>query len=415
MTRAAESQRRDESTSSAFVRIWVAQTLSNLGDTIFLSSVIWAATVLYGSDFGTIGVGLALFLPTALLLPFGGVLVDRYPRQRLLFGTDVIRALLTLALGVVLSYVEPAAAILLFTVAAVRVAGVLFMPAMHALLGEVARSDAMLLKLDSWMLASRMLAGIVGPLISGVVITSGLGMALIINGATFVVSCIALYLSRDLLSRPKPPARRSAGVLAAAKEGAATALHDPIFRRLAPTLPVIDLVGSGLTLLLPTLLMSRSESHASSYGLLISAWAVGRFGGLLLFRIRLLSERRGFLLATNCVLQGVVVCAISLTPGLILSAALFVLLGLPSGGASVCVNAYIQTEIPNELRGRVFSLLQSLVAVAMPLGPLVGGALAAWGRPSTAVFLLGGLLTAVGIPALLSPRVWNWKAPARAA
>ena len=401
---------REEAVTAAFVKVWVAQTLSNLGDTIFLSSIIWAATVLYGSDMGTIGVGLALFVPTALLLPFGGVVVDRYPRQRLLVLTDVIRTVLTLALGLVLLYVQPAASMLLITVALVRIAGILFTPAMHALLGEIARSDAMLLKLDSWMLASRMLAGIIGPLISGIVIAVGLGAALIINGVTFAVSCVALYTGRKLLFRPRPARATSAGALTAAREGARTALQDRIFRTLAPTLPMIDLVGSGLTLLLPTLLIARSQGHATAYGLLISAWAVGRFSGLLLFRIHALSERRGALLATNCLLQGVVVCLIALSPKLALSAFLFLCLGLPSGGASVCINAYVQTEIPNELRGRVFSLLQSLVAVAMPLGPLVGGALAAWQRPSIAVLLLGATLVLVGLPAVASHHVWRWKA-----
>lgn len=405
----------DEATavSPAFVTVWVAQTLSHLGDTIFLSSAIWAATVLYGSRFGTIGVGLALFLPAALLLPLGGVIVDRYPRQRLLLITDVVRAVLTLALGVALLEIQPAATLLLVTVAAVRIAGILFSPAMHALLGEVARSDDMLLKLDSWMLSSRMLAGIAGPLISGAVVAAGLGMALLINAATFVVSCAALLAGRRLLTAPRRNAAPRAGVLVAAREGAGVALRDPIFRTLAPTLPVIDLVASGLTLVLPSLLLSRSQTHASAYGLLISAWAAGRFGGLLLLRLRALRDRRGALLAVNCVLQGLVVCGIAVAPGLAVTALLFLLLGLPSGGASVCVNAYIQTEIPNELRGRVFSLLQSLVALAMPLGPLAGGALAIWGHPATAVVCLGVLLVLVGVPALVSPAVWRWR-PARA-
>lgn len=407
-----DPRQQKDAVSPAFVKVWVAQTLSHLGDSIFLASAIWAATLLYGSNFGTLGVGLALFVPAAVLLPFGGVIIDRYPRQPLLLATDVVRAVLTLALGLVMLRVEPAATTLLVTVAAVRIAGILFTPAMHTLLGEIARSDSMLLKLDSWMLASRMLAGIIGPLISGVVISVGLGIALLINSATFVISCIALYAGRHLLARPKAPTKPHEGLLVSAKAGASVAFGDRIFRTIAPTLPTIDMVASGLTLLLPTLLISRSETSATSYGALISAWAIGRFGGLLLLRVPLIAHRRGVLLATNCFLQGLVICAISFSPSLEVTAALFLCLGLPSGGASVCVNTYIQTEIPNEFRGRVFSLLQSLVAIAMPLGPLLGGALTSWADPSTAVLALGGLLVAIGIPPLLSSSVWRWKAPA---
>ncbi|MCC0097535.1 MFS transporter [Streptomyces flavotricini] len=393
-----------------FLCLWTAQTFSNLGDALFLSSVAWSATSLFGEGRAAIALGLALFVPTAVLLPLAGVVVDRYRRRTLLVATDSFRAVLTAFLGLVLVTTQASLPLLLCTVVVVQVAGLLFQPSMHSLLGQIANDDDTLLRFDSWMLASRMLATILGPLLAGLVISRGLGAALLLDAGTFCISLIGLFAARRLLGTAAAPrAHERKGLLHEAREGFQVALGDPLFRKLAPTLPVIDLVGASLTLLLPALLLQRGILDPIAYGLLISAWAVGRFAGLLILRVPRVRAWRGVLMAVNCSAQALTVIAIAATPALPWLVVLFVLLGIPSGGASVSVNAYIQTHIPNELRGRVFALLQTTVTAAMPLGPVVAGWLTAWKSPGAALTLMGVLLFAVGVPPLISKRVWQWR------
>ncbi|MCM2420619.1 MFS transporter [Streptomyces sp. RKAG293] len=388
----------------------MAQTFSNLGDAIFLASVAWSATSLFGDVQGAISVGLALFLPTALLLPLAGVIVDRYPRHRLLLNTDAVRAIVTATLGIFLITQPMSLPLLLATVVIVQVTGLLFQPSMHSLLGQVAQDDTTLLRFDSWLLASRMIATILGPLVAGFVIVHGLGTALLIDATTFCVSLLGLLAARRLLTTPSPagPATRT-GILREAKEGVRVALADPVFRKIAPTLPMIDLVGAAVTLLLPALLLQHGVIDPKGYGLLISAWAVGRFSGLLLLRIPRMRAYRGTLMAVNCAAQALTVVAIALTPSLPLAVVLFVVLGIPSGGASVSVSAYIQTQIPNELRGRVFALLQTTVTASVALGPLLAGGITAWRSPSSALVLMGLALFLVGVPPLISRSVRQWQ------
>ncbi|MEU9004874.1 MFS transporter [Streptomyces sp. NPDC059982] len=393
-----------------FLCLWTAQTFSNLGDSLFLASVAWSATSLFGKGQGAIALGLALFVPTALLLPLAGVIVDRYPRRRLLVGTDTFRALVTMALGLLLVTTEVSLTALLATVVIVQVSGLLFQPSMHSLLGQIASDDETLLRFDSWMLASRMLATIIGPLLAGLIIHRGLGAALLLDAGTFCISLVGLFMARKLLSlAAAPQTQKRNGVLSEAREGIQVAFGDPLFRKLAPTLPIIDLVGASVTLLLPALLIQQGIINPLAYGLLISAWAVGRFTGLLVLRNRRVRALRGILMAINCSAQALTVIAIAVAPGMTGLLILFVLLGVPSGGASVSINAYIQTQIPNELRGRVFALLQTSVTASMPLGPLVAGWITAWQSPSAALALMGCLLFAVGLPPLISKRVWQWR------
>ncbi|MGZ4439653.1 MAG: MFS transporter [Gaiellaceae bacterium] len=80
--------------SRDFRLLWGGQTVSFAGDTAFLVAIGWYVTTLTGSA-GSLGLVLALqsaALLTTLLI--GGVIADRYPRRRLMIGSDLARALL---------------------------------------------------------------------------------------------------------------------------------------------------------------------------------------------------------------------------------------------------------------------------------------------------------------------------------
>jgi MFS family permease len=172
--------------------------------------------------------------------------------------------------------------------------------------------------------------------------------------------------------------------------------------RLAPTLPLIDLVETGVLLVLPALLIDQSKHGGLWYGTLIGSWSTGRLLGLLLARRFIVRTRKGVLLALNAVIQGTVLLAAGLWPTLPWMMLCFLIIGVPSGCASVCVNAYIQTRIEENLRGRIFALLGAVVALSMPLGPVISGLIAHLASPALSLVVLGAVLAAVGLSRLTS-------------
>ncbi|HEX6507604.1 MAG TPA: MFS transporter, partial [Chloroflexota bacterium] len=80
-----------------FALLWVGQGISNVGDTLFDTTLIlWIATQLAGrfswAPLAVSGVLLAVMIPTVLLGPVAGAFVDRWDKRRTMIWMDGIRA-----------------------------------------------------------------------------------------------------------------------------------------------------------------------------------------------------------------------------------------------------------------------------------------------------------------------------------
>jgi len=88
------------SLGSAFSALLTATFLTNLGDGLRLAALPLLATTLTSSPILISGITVAQFLPWAVFAPFGGVIVDRADRRRLIMITQAWRALVMAALAV---------------------------------------------------------------------------------------------------------------------------------------------------------------------------------------------------------------------------------------------------------------------------------------------------------------------------
>ncbi|WP_283136742.1 MFS transporter [Rhizohabitans arisaemae] len=396
-----------------FLLAWSALALSAAGDRLFFAAVAWFVTAQYGAVAGTLTVGLAQFLPSALLAPFAGVLVDRLPRHRLLVWSDAARLVTSLIFAGVLWWFGLSLVAVLVSVVALRVAGMLFQPALQSALATAAHTEGQLIRLDVWVLAAGMIAGLAGPGLAVLAVAVGAVTAMLINAGTFLLSLSAMIRAQPIFTRQETSLDRAVlrraldGWWSSAAEGLAVVRTDTVVRRVVPTLPVIDLAAAGLTLLLPAVLLEHGYSSGVWYGVLTGTWAAGRFIGLFLTRRLLVYSRKGPVLALNAVVQGVAMLGIAMVDTPVAMVPLFLVIGIPSGCASVCVSAYIQTKVREEVRGRVFALLNAAVTAAMPLGPLVAGAVTAIDSVPVAIAVLGVALGVTGLIPLASRRVWR--------
>jgi hypothetical protein len=110
----------------SFVRVWLAQAVSNFGD--FAYSLAVAVTVVErGEGVGVLATVLIVqAVPAVLMGLLGGPLVDRFSRRRLMIGADVCRAL---AVGSLLLADTPSSAHILVVAASLGTFGALFQPA----------------------------------------------------------------------------------------------------------------------------------------------------------------------------------------------------------------------------------------------------------------------------------------------
>jgi MFS family permease len=180
-------------------RLFAAQTTSRWGDTFNTVALVVLVFTLTGSGLGVTGVVIAEIAPVLLLAPVAGVLVDRWPRIRLLVAADLWRMTLAALLPLVDTHLAA-----VYAVAVGLSAGqVLFNPAAAATLPAIVDDDELVAANSGLWSAAVVSQLALAPVAGAIVAAWGVGPAFWFNAATFAVS--AVILVGQPLPRPGAP------------------------------------------------------------------------------------------------------------------------------------------------------------------------------------------------------------------
>jgi dTMP kinase len=122
-----------------FRNMWIGQTISGVGDWLVIGLLIAVVgTLAPGSSIAIAGIMVAKIVPSLLIGSVLGVLVDRFDRRRLMIACDVINGILCLGLvgASASSALTPGAALaIIYTVTfLMEICNLLFVPAKNALI-----------------------------------------------------------------------------------------------------------------------------------------------------------------------------------------------------------------------------------------------------------------------------------------
>ncbi len=201
--------------------LWAGMTISLVGDGVTFIAIAWQVYQL--SDAPTaLGLTLtAMSVPHILLLLFGGVVSDRFERRWVMLGSDLVRGVALLAMGILSITGRPEIWHLVVIAAFYGAGNAFFGPAFDALVPDLVPEHllAQANSLDQFVrpLAARLL----GPALGGWIIAEvGVGWAFIADAATFAVSVACLLRLGAVGSLAVPAgARRPASVWAQMREG----------------------------------------------------------------------------------------------------------------------------------------------------------------------------------------------------
>ena len=215
--------------SPRYVPLWLGQVVSNLGDALNYVALVVLVFGLSHSGLAVSGLVLTEIVPTLLLGPVAGILIDRVDRKRLLIATDLARTLLILLLAVthVLWAVYLLAALL-------AVGATLFNPALQAVIPALLDEQERLAANSVAWSSGRLVQIIGAALAGGLIAWAGTTPAFLVNAASFAFSA-AMLVRLSIPSREAPPWM---GGLRTwwedAREGWAYARRDPFVARLVP-------------------------------------------------------------------------------------------------------------------------------------------------------------------------------------
>jgi len=353
-----------------FRLFYMGQLVSLSGTWMQSLAQAWLLYRLTGSGLMLGLAGAALLAPSLVLGLYGGVLADRFSRQKLMIAAQVLAMLQALVLATLTlgGWVQPwhilTLAMLLGVVQAFE------LPARHSFISQlVPRADlgnAIALN-ASLFHASRL----VGPANAGVlVVLVGEGWVFAINALTFVAVLISLLAIR----LPAPPAEAVPTPKGLHAGLSYVRAHAPIRGALA-MVAAISLLGASVAVLLPVFAVEVFAVGAGRLGALMSAIGVGALGGAFL-----LAGRRDIVglervIAAAGVATGVMIVLFAATAWFALALVLLAAIGFCMTTTLASSNVFIQTAVPDALRGRVMALFSIALHGMMPLGSLAMGAL----------------------------------------
>lgn len=150
---------REVLANSEFRKLWIGQTISQIGDGLTTLAMMIVINQLTGSTAALAGINIALALPQLLFGMLAGVFVDRWDRKKLMIISDILRGILVLAL----IFVRDASWIWVFYVVGFLQAsvGTFFFPAKGALIPLIVDKE-LLLAANSLSQTTQVITGVVG-------------------------------------------------------------------------------------------------------------------------------------------------------------------------------------------------------------------------------------------------------------
>jgi MFS family permease len=380
---------------------WTGQVVSLIGTWMQMVSLPWLVLALGGTPIQLGFVAVLQFGPSMILAPFGGVLVDRIEKRHALIGSQVAACLhasmlfVLTATGIVEIPMVLGMAFILGLINAVD------MPLRQALAPDLVPRNllANAIALNSMAFNA---ARVVGPALAGVIIAIGTGVTgsaiagvainLGINTLSYagVLTGLLRMDPREIrrVERPEqhPP------VLDSLREGVSYAVRTPLVLWSLVLLGGIAAFGFNFQILLPLFATQILALGADGYGALFAAMGIGSLSGSL--TLAFMHRRRAIpLMLAGGAVFALLLVGIAASRTLWLAAPLIMAAGYASMLMINTINATIQANVTDALRGRVMALFVTVFAGTAPLGGLFAGAVAeAWGTP--AAFLAGAALSA---------------------
>jgi MFS family permease len=332
-------------------------------------------------------------VPTFLLAPLAGVLVDRWNRRSILIVTQalaMVQAFL-LALLVVANTVAMWHIILLSIFLGcvnaldipTRQAFVMDMVEKHEDVGNAVALNSVLVNG----------ARLVGPSVAGILIAAvGEEACFLLNGMSFLAVLLAL-LAMQVVPRRIEKARKK--VWPDLKEGFGYAFGFAPIRSLLFLMALGSLAGMPYIALMPVFAAKLSDGGPQALGFLLGSSGVGAMIGAIYLASRKTVLGLGRIVAGASGLFGLMLVLFSLSRTFSLSMLLMVFVGFGMMVQTASINTLLQTMVEEDKRGRVMSFYTMAFMGMVPFGSLLAGFLASLiGAPETVMF--GGILCTLG-------------------
>ena len=343
---------------------FLGQLISQIGSWLQIVAEGWLVLTLTNSVFMIGLVAACATLPSLLFSLFGGVIVDRFDKKKLMYVTQSCALVLALSVGTLtllhlINVWEIAVfAFLLGAVSAID------NPARQAFVYEMVGPEKMssAIALNSGMFNT---ARVIGPSLAGILIALiGVGGAYIVNATSYIAALIALYSIIPIMHKE----RENIHPIQAIKEGVSYTWSHPVIRSLIILTGVVSIFGWSYSTLMPYIARNIFHEGAAGLGYLYAAAGLGAVVATIF--VSTFSEKINslwFIIGGNT-LFALSVIGFSFTNSVVPAYFFLFFSGVGLLAEFAVINARIQHLVENKFRGRVLSVYLLVFIGLFPVG-----------------------------------------------
>ena len=383
--------------SRDFAIFWVGHLLSLIGTYMQNTALPLLAYRLSGRPFDLGLIGFAVTLPTFFLAIPGGVLVEHVDKRKaIIFLQSVmmvdafVLAFLTLSDTILIWHIVVTSLIL-------GIASAFEITARQAMLielvGRESLPNAIALQSTAFNLARVLGPALVVPIFL-LFPKNGAGWVFLLNGISFITIIISLFFVRTLYKAPVEP--RTLSMAVELREGGQYIINNPSVGLLIIIAATLGILAFPITQQLPVIskdllgqigdtkaIVDMRNSFlytAQGAGALIAAFSIAMNNSARRRGLRLILGEAAFILG---------MIAIPLSHSLWIVMAIIAFMGWGSVTQLATMNTLIQLQVPDNLRGRVFSIYLWALQGITPFGSLLIGLMTQELGLSTTALLFG--------------------------
>lgn len=377
-------------TQRNFLLLWIAHTISILGDYVFFIAITFWMYERTGSAEATGAMLIVSTVPVVLFAPLAGMVVDRWNRRNIMLCAEIARAILFLGLLVVVVLVQPSVLWPIYVVAFVQSAlAAFFWPARSALLPQMIKSSALLASNSLYMLSDSVVRILAPSLSALILLRLGLPGIIILDAASFIISAGSICL----LTSPKSQSLED--VLLSERSGESRAIplnanapanveeeRVDASRRIRGLLmlgAIVTYTMGTLSILLPVFVRTMLFAGPLTYGWLLTSQAIGEGAMSLLMgrgsarrqKVRVISFVSGCL-----VVGGLALVLIVYLHMFISSLLLNLVFGAVTAATSVQLLTWLQQRVTGRFTGTALAAYAGVQAMAQVGGMGVASVMA---------------------------------------
>jgi len=359
-----------------FRKLWNSMLFSSLGDWLGLLATTAMAQQLSGGDyakanFAIAGVFIARLLPAVFLGPIAGVIADKLDRRKLMVNCDILRAALYISIPIANNYFWLYTAMIL-----VECITLFWSPAKEASVPNLVPREKLENANQVSLLAAYGTAPVAAALFTFLsLFTSAINaafslnvtavdLALYANALSFAFAAFTIWGLREI---PKGAAAKHAaetGILKSLYEGWKSVSSSKLIRGL-----IVGMVGAfvaaGAVIGLARTFVGDLGGGEAAYGVLFGAVFTGLALGIALGPKVFAQFSRRRLFGASLTISGAFLVALAAIPNLVLAVFIVVILGAFSGITWVTGFTMLGMEVQDDVRGRTFAFVQSLIRVVL--------------------------------------------------